>query len=107
MIRVENGNETSIDIYVLGLHACDDQDDTFHCGTVHDIRRAFVENGFSVTDDAIWHNYDAWCNGNKASYEDKENGYALVSPCGREPLCFHVEALKHRTTKRNANIKKR
>lgn len=48
----------------------------------------FRKAGFKVTDEAILHNYHAWCGDMKSGYADEENGYHLFSPCGCNGLSF-------------------
>lgn len=92
MIQVEK-DENGIDVFVGGMRACNEQEDTFNDGIVQDVQKAFAEHGFNVTSAAIWHNFYAWNTDYKSGYRDDENGYFLFSPCGCNQLRFHVEAL--------------
>lgn len=59
----------------------------------NDIQKEFAENGFSVTIQALKHNYQAWLCDEKSGYRDDENNYHLFSPCGCNPLSFRASSL--------------
>lgn len=46
----------------------------------------FKKHGFTVSDQAIIHNVEAWTQDYKSGYLDEENGVHLFSPCGCNPL---------------------
>ena len=60
---------------------------------IDDIIREFKDNGFTITKEAILHNYDAWLCDEKSGYRDEENNYHLFSPCGCNPLSFRASTL--------------
>ena len=60
---------------------------------IDDIIREFKDNGFTITKEAILHNYDAWLCDEKSGYRDEENNYHLYSPCGCNPLSFRASTL--------------
>ena len=53
----------------------------------------FKKNGFNITNEAILHNYNAWCRDEKSGYRDEVNNYHLFSPCGCNPLSFRATTL--------------
>lgn len=60
---------------------------------IDSIIQEFQENGFNITEEAIMHNYSAWCMDMKSGYRDEENNYHLFSPCGCNPLSFRASTL--------------
>lgn len=92
MIKIEK-EENGVNVFVGGFESCDTQEETFNWGLVGDICRAFSENGYNVSPEAIWHNYEAWADDYKSGYRDDEKGYFLFSPCGCNQLRFFVEGL--------------
>ena len=60
---------------------------------VDKICKEFADNGFKVTPQAIWHNYDSWVGDLKSGYRDEQNGYHLFTPCGCNPLSFRATNL--------------
>lgn len=57
------------------------------------IQRKFQKNGFNVTFEALFHNYQAWFIGLKSGFRDEQNGYHLFTPCGGNPLSFRATTL--------------
>lgn len=57
------------------------------------IQRKFKKNGFNVTFEALFHNYQAWFIGLKSGFRDEQNGYHLFTPCGGNPLSFRATTL--------------
>ena len=57
------------------------------------IQRKFKKNGFNVTFEALFHNYQAWFIGLKSGFLDEQNGYHLFTPCGGNPLSFRATTL--------------
>lgn len=57
------------------------------------VRRYFMEHGFKVSPKAIRHNYECWKADLKSGYRDEENNVHVFSPCGCNPLQFHVTEL--------------
>lgn len=56
-------------------------------------QQAFKDNGFDVTLEAIFHNYEAWLRDEKSGYRDEANGYHLFSPCGCNPFRLSASEL--------------
>lgn len=54
---------------------------------------AFRSLGFTVSDEAIRHNLDAWRADLKSGFRDEKNGVHLFSPCGCNPLRFWISRL--------------
>ena len=61
---------------------------------IEKICKEFRENGFEVTEEAILHNYAAWCGDLKSGYRDEKNGYHLFSPCGCNPFSLRATTLE-------------
>lgn len=55
----------------------------------------FAGQGFKVSPTAIRHNYEAWRADLKSGFRDKKNGVHVFSPCGCNPLQFHVSELHY------------
>lgn len=56
-------------------------------------RHLFAQHGFTVSDEAIRHNLDAWRADRSSGFRDEKNGVHLFSPCGCNPLRFLVSRL--------------
>lgn len=69
------------------------QDSNPHRLSIKKVVAYFAEQGFSVSPTAIRHNYEAWKDDWKSGYRDKKNGVHVFSPCGCNPLQFHVSEL--------------
>lgn len=82
-----------IDLTEQGFECSKTQFPDLTAAMVEGIISEFAAHGFSVTSEAVWHNFFAWCNDLKSGYRDTDNGYFLFSPCGCNPLSFHAEEL--------------
>lgn len=56
----------------------------------------FAQNGFTVTREALRHNYSCWLGNLKSGYRDEKNGYHLFTPCGANILSFRATSLDDR-----------
>lgn len=55
--------------------------------TMAEIQAAFVNAGFDVSEEALWHNYNAWYDDMKSNFV-QENGLQIFTPCRCNPLSF-------------------
>lgn len=55
--------------------------------TMAEILDAFRNAGFEVTEEALWHNYNAWHADMKSNFV-QENGLQIFTPCRCNPLSF-------------------
>ena len=60
---------------------------------VEKIQAYFKEQGFTLSKEAIMHNYNAWRLDLKSGFRDEANNVHLFSPCGCNPFNLHVTEL--------------
>lgn len=60
-----------------------------------EIRDKFAKKKFYVTEEAIFHNFEAWLKDMKSGYRDEEHGYHLFSPCGCNPFSLYATELTY------------
>lgn len=60
---------------------------------IRKIQKFFKERGFTVTKEAIMHNFHAWERDMKSGFCDEKNNVHVFSPCGCNPFNLHVSEL--------------
>jgi hypothetical protein len=58
----------------------------------------FHENGIQISQEALEHNFEAWCQDYKSGYRDEAAGYHVFSPCGCNPLRFTLTPLSEKNS---------
>lgn len=86
-VVVDNGE---VEVFPNGLYACDEKEADLD---IDEVIKAFRDNGFNVTRQAIEHNFNAWDSDYKSGYLDEKNGYFLFTPCGCNQLRFSAEKI--------------
>lgn len=56
--------------------------------------RFFEQLGFTLTEEAMRHNFSAWCEDYKSAYVDRENDIYLFTPCRHNDFRLEVCRLK-------------
>ena len=88
-VKIEKDGDV-LYVYPQGMYSKDKQEAELN---VAEVQAAFFSNGFNVTDEAVMHNYDAWCSEKKSGYLDDERDYFLFTPCGSNQLRFSAERI--------------
>ena len=81
------------DVDLSQFRSCRSRQPAFTGKIVRGIIAEFKEKGFSVTREAIMHNFVAWYAYLKSGYRDDINGYFLFTPCGCNSLSFRATTL--------------